>query len=67
MIGAAEADTPMVTRLRVALLGAKPAPWRRIEVLASTTLAGLHEVIQAAMTRVGGPAPPLLPHPRPTV
>ena len=39
----------MVMRLRVALLGAKPAPWRRIEVLASTTLAGLHEVIQAAM------------------
>ena len=39
----------MVMRLRVALSGVKPAPWRRIEVLASTTLAGLHEVIQAAM------------------
>ena len=42
-------NTPMVMRLRIALLGVKPAPWRRIEVLASTTLAGLHDVIQAAM------------------
>ena len=43
------ANTPVVMRLRVSLPGIKPAPWRRIEVLASTTLAGLHEVIQAAM------------------
>ena len=42
-------NTPMVMRLRVALPGVKPAPWRRIEVLASTSLAGLHDVIQAAM------------------
>ena len=39
----------MVMRLRIALLGAKPVPWRRIEVLASTTLAGLHGVIQTVM------------------
>ena len=39
----------MVMRLRIALPGAKPAPWRRIEVLASTSLAGLHDAIQAAM------------------
>ena len=44
-----ELNTPVVVRLRVSLLGIKPAPWRRMEVLASTTLAGLHEVIQAAM------------------
>ena len=43
------ANTPVVMRLRVSLPGIKPAPWRWIEVLASTTLAGLHEVIQAAM------------------
>ena len=43
------ADTPMVMRLRVALPGIKPAPWRRIEVTTATTLAGLHEVIQATM------------------
>jgi hypothetical protein len=36
-------------RLRVALLGVKPAPWRRVEVAATATLAGLHAVIQAAM------------------
>ena len=41
--------TPTVMRLRISLLGVKPAPWRRIEVLASTTLAGLHDAIQAAM------------------
>ena len=44
-----EESTPMVMRLRVALLGVKPTPWRRIEVLASTTLARLHDAIQAAM------------------
>ena len=33
--------TPMVMRLRIALPGAKPAPWRRIEVAVSTTLAGV--------------------------
>ena len=43
------ADTPVVMRLRVALPGIKPAPWRRIEVTTAATLAGLHEVIQAAM------------------
>ncbi len=42
-------NTPMVTRLRITLLGVKPAPWRRIEVLASTPLAELHDAIQAAM------------------
>ncbi|MGI4942801.1 MAG: plasmid pRiA4b ORF-3 family protein [Janthinobacterium lividum] len=36
-------------RLRVALSGIKPAPWRRIEVTTATTLVGLHEVIQVAM------------------
>lgn len=36
-------------RLRVALLGTKPSPWRRVEITAATTLAGLHGVIQAAM------------------
>ena len=43
------ANTPVVMRLRVALSGVKPAPWRWIEVTTATTLAGLHEVIQAAM------------------
>lgn len=42
-------NTPTVMRLRITLLGVKPTPWRRIEVLASTTLAGLHDAIQAAM------------------
>lgn len=46
---AAGENTPMVMRLRITLLGGKPTPWRRIEVLASTTLAGLHDAIQAAM------------------
>lgn len=49
MMQASGENTPMVMRLRIALLGAKPAPWRRIEVVAATTLAGLHNVIQAAM------------------
>lgn len=44
-----ELNTPVVMRLRVALPGIKPAPWRRIGVTTATTLAGLHEVIQAAM------------------
>ena len=43
------ANTLAVMRLRVRLHGIKPAPWRRIEVTRATTLAGLHEVIQAAM------------------
>ena len=46
---AAGVNTPTVMRLRIALLGVKPAPWPRIEVLTSTTLAGLHEMIQAVM------------------
>ena len=46
---AAGENTPMVMRLLITLLGVKPAPWRRIEVLASTTLAGLHDAIQTAM------------------
>ena len=49
MMQAPGESTPMVMRLRIALPGARPVPWRRIEVLASTTLAGLHDVIQAAM------------------
>ena len=43
------ANTLAVMRLRVRLHGIKPATWRRIEVTRATTLAGLHEVIQAAM------------------
>ena len=43
------ANTPVMMRLRVALPGIDPAPWRRIEVTTATTLAGLHEVIQAVM------------------
>ena len=39
----------MVMRMRVGLLGTKPSPWRRVEVSAATTLAGLHAVIQATM------------------
>ena len=38
-----------VLRLRIALRDIKPAPWRRVEVLAATTLADLHRVIQMAM------------------
>ena len=49
MIRVAGETTLTVMRLRIALLGVKPAPWRRIEVLAATSLAGLHDVIQAAM------------------
>ena len=44
-----EEALPAVLRLRVALLGIKPTPWRRIEVAAVTTLVELHAVIQAAM------------------
>ena len=42
-------NTPAVMRLRITLLGLKPVPWRRIEVATTTTLAGLHDVVQAAM------------------
>lgn len=63
---AAGKTTPTVMRLRIALLSVKPAPWRRIEVSASTSLAGLHDAIQAAYG-MGGPASALFPHPRPAV
>ncbi len=49
MTEVSEKAPPAVMRLRVALLGIKPAPWRRIEIAAVTTLAELHAVIQAAM------------------
>jgi Plasmid pRiA4b ORF-3-like protein len=50
MAAAPEEALSMVMRLRVALLGTKPSPWRRIEVAAATTLAGLHGVVQAVMS-----------------
>jgi hypothetical protein len=36
-----------VYRLRVAIAGISPLIWRRLEVAASTTVAGLHAVVQA--------------------
>ncbi|WP_321933044.1 IS1096 element passenger TnpR family protein [Burkholderia cenocepacia] len=40
---------PRVMRLRVSLQDVMPEVWRRLEVPADLTLAGLHNVIQAAM------------------
>ena len=40
---------PRIWRLRVSLLGITPAIWRRIEIPADISLAGLHEMLQAAM------------------
>ena len=49
MMRASGENTPMVMRLRITLSGVKPTPWRRIKVATTTTLAGLHDVIQSAM------------------
>ena len=38
-----------IMRLRIGLFGIKPTVWRRIEVIVTATLAGLHAAIQAAM------------------
>ena len=49
-MSAAEDPSRAVLRLRVALRDLEPTPWRRIEVVvADTSLAGLHHVIQVAM------------------
>ena len=50
--GGVDADAlsgAQILRLRVSLQGIVPEIWRRIEVPADIDLAGLHEVIQAAM------------------
>lgn len=38
-----------VYQLKVILLGIEPPVWRRIQVLSSTTLAELHEILQSVM------------------
>ncbi|WP_315697798.1 IS1096 element passenger TnpR family protein [Paraburkholderia fungorum] len=43
------ASPPRIWRLRVSLLGVAPAIWRRIEIPADISLAGLHGMLQAAM------------------
>jgi hypothetical protein len=40
--------TAQVLQIKVLLRGSRPPVWRRLHVSPSTTLAGLHEVIQAA-------------------
>ncbi len=40
---------PRVFRLKVSLVGTVPEVWRRLEVPAELTLAGLHELIQLSM------------------
>lgn len=40
---------PKVYHLKITLEGIRPPIWRRLEVLGSTTLAGLHDVFQTAM------------------
>ncbi|MDR6412236.1 UNVERIFIED_ORG: integrase [Burkholderia sp. 1595] len=40
---------PRIWRVRVSLLGVAPAIWRRIEIPADISLAGLHGMLQAAM------------------
>src|SRR2546430_10494559 len=37
-----------VYRLRVVIAGISPLIWRRLEVTASTTIAGLHAIVQTA-------------------
>lgn len=39
----------MIMRLRIALVGVKPTPWRRVEISVDATLSELHAVIQTAM------------------
>ena len=46
---AAPASSPSILKLKVTLLDLKPPVWRRLLVPETTTLAVLHEVIQAAM------------------
>jgi hypothetical protein len=44
-----KSDGPaLVYQLKVSLLGAKPPIWRRLEVPADTSLAGLHDIVQTA-------------------
>lgn len=40
---------PSVYQLKITLLGTRPPIWRRLQVLGDSTLAELHEAIQAAM------------------
>jgi hypothetical protein len=42
-------DSDRIARLRIELDGIKPVVWRTVEVSLATSLAGLHDVIQAVM------------------
>ncbi|MBI3042365.1 MAG: hypothetical protein HYY78_06025 [Betaproteobacteria bacterium] len=42
-------DAGEILVLRTTLAGSRPRVWREVEVAASTTLAGLHDVLQVLM------------------
>ncbi len=43
-----------VYRLRVVIAGISPLIWRRLEVAAGTTVAGLHAIVQTVFGWSGG-------------
>jgi hypothetical protein len=49
-----ECSAERAYQLRVVLAGVSPLIWRRLQVTGSTTLAGLHEVLQASFGWEGG-------------
>jgi len=48
-VSASANETQTVWRIKVALLGVRPAVWRRIETYPTVSLSELHAIIQAAM------------------